>query len=508
MLSGDILRLSAQRHPRKTALIGPAREMTFGELDRESNQFANALLEAGLAKGDRVAVMCPNIPEYGIFHFGAARTGCVQVHLSVMYRAEEIARILDLTGARLIVVDEEFLPVIDAARGKLPGLERVVVIAAAGDDSFENFIAKKPDTPPDIAIMESDPLGMTFTGGTTGLPKGAVVSHRARYVSAYTVVIEHELTGEDVCAALTPLFHAVGLFIWFQAAMLAGCTTVMLRRWDAAAFVEACARYGITAAMTVPIQLRAILNAPHFDAGKLASFRKIGCGGANVPADMIADGRAKLPGVKLIDHYGQSETGILTVLKPWYPADKNHTIGRPAIGVDLRVLDGNGNAVKPGEIGEIVVKGDFLFDGYFDNTVETAAYFKGGDGWGWTGDLATIDEDGFVTLAGRSKDMIISGGINVYPREVELILGAHDAVAECTLFGVPDDKWGEALIALVVAGDGAADELPDLLSAYCNDRLARFKCPREIRIVAEIPRTTAGKIQKAKLRDDYLNSLP
>jgi acyl-CoA synthetase (AMP-forming)/AMP-acid ligase II len=481
--------------------------MTFGELDRASNQFANALLEFGIKKGDRVAVMCPNIPEYAVFHFGSARTGCVQVHLSVMYGPEEITQILTRTGARMIVVDEEFLPAVDAVHDNVPDLERVVVIGGSGGNSLADFIANRPDTPPKVDIKETDPLGMTFTGGTTGLPKGAVVSHRARYVSAYTVVIEHELTGEDVCAALTPLFHAVGLFIWFQAAMLAGCTTVMQRRWDPAAFVEACAQHGITAAMTVPVQLRSILSDQHFNAEKLATFRKIGCGGANVSAEMIAEGREKLPGVKLIDHYGQSETGLLTVLKPWHPADKNHSIGLPAIGVDLRVLDNDGNEVKPGEIGEIVIKGDFLFDGYFENLEETAAYFKQGDGWGWTGDLATIDANGFVTLAGRSKDMIISGGINVYPREIEIILEDHDAVVECTVFGVPDDKWGEALIALVVARDDAADDLPDLLTAYCNERLSRFKCPREFRIVSEIPKTTAGKIQKPKLRDAYLSSL-
>jgi acyl-CoA synthetase (AMP-forming)/AMP-acid ligase II len=508
VLSGDILRLSAQRHPRKTALIGPAHEMSFCELDRASNQFSHALLEFGIEKGERVAVMCPNIPEYGVFHFGAARTGCVQVHLSVMCGSDEITQILNRTGARLIVVDAEFLPAIETVRGDLAGLERVIVIGGADEDSLENFIAGKSETPPDIEINENDPLGMTFTGGTTGLPKGAVVSHRARYVSAYSVAFEHELTGEDVCAALTPLYHAVGLFIWFQAAMLAGCTTVMQRRWDTAAFVDACAQHGITAAMTVPVQLRSILSDQFFDAEKLVTFRKIGCGGANVSAEIIAEGRKKLPGVKLIDHYGQSETGLLTVLKPWHPADKNESIGLPAIGVDLRVLDSDGKEVKPGEIGEVVIKGDFLFDGYFDNPEETATYFKHGDGWGWTGDLATIDEDGFVTLAGRSKDMIISGGINIYPREVEIVLEDHDAVAECTVFGVPDDKWGEALIALVVARDNAMDDLPDLLSAYCSGKLARFKCPREILMVAEIPKTPAGKIQKPKLRDDYLDNLP
>ena len=513
LLSGDILRLSARSYPRKTALICGERRMSYAELDASANRFANAVIGLGLAKGDRLAVMCANIPEYGIVHFGAARTGCVQVHMSGMYGPDEITQILNQTRARLIVVEDEFEDKIASVRDRLEHLEHVIVVGppqAKNARAFDAFIAEAADTAPDVDIAETDPLGMTFTGGTTGLPKGAVVSHRARYVSAYTVIIEHELTGNDVVAAATPLYHAVGLLIWFQAAMLAGCTTVLMRRWDAAEFVESCGRHGITAVMTVPVQLNGVLSARHFDADKLKTLRKIGCGGADVPAEVIADGRAKLPGVRLIDHYGQSETGVLAVLKPWHPAEKNGTIGLPALGVDLRVLKPDGAEAAPGEIGEIVVSGAFMFDGYFENPDETAAYFRGGDRWGWTGDLATIDEDGFITLAGRSKDMIVSGGVNIYPREVEMVLEQHEAVADCTVFGVPDEKWGEALVALVVPRDNsgiARDALPDALIEYCGLRLARFKSPRDVRVVDEIPKTPAGKIQKPLLRDAYLDEI-
>ncbi len=511
MLAGDILRLSARNYPNKTALIQAEREITYAELDEAANRFGNAVLGLGLAKGDRLAVMCANIPEYGVVHFGAARTGCVQVHMSGAYGPDEITQILNQTRARLIVVEDAFQDRIAGLRDRLEHLEHVIVVGrpdTPGAQAFDAFIAAAPDARPEVDIAESDPRGMTFTGGTPGLPKGAVVSHCARYVSAYTVIIEHELTSDDVVAAVTPLYHAVGLLIWFQAAMLAGCTTVLIRRWDAGEFVDACDRHGITAVMTVPVQLNAVLSDEYFDAGKLRTLRKIGCGGANVPAEVIADGRKKLPGVRLIDHYGQSETGLLTMLKPWHPADKNGTIGLPALGVDLRVLTPDGAEAAPGEIGEIVVSGAFMFDGYFENPEETAAYFKGSDGWGWTGDLATVDADGFITLAGRSKDMIVSGGVNIYPREVELVLERHEAVAECTVFGVPDEKWGEALVALVVARPDAAiapDALPAALIDYCGRRVARFKSPREIRVVDEIPRTPAGKIQKPKLREAYLN---
>ncbi len=506
MLTGDILRLSARRHPAKTALICGGRALSYGCLDAQANRFANALAGLGLAKGDRVAVMCPNIAEYAIVHFAAARLGCVLVNLSIMYAPEEVVHIIDRTRAPVLVVDSESCGKIGAVRGRLLALETVIAIGEPGGlDAipFEDFLARGAATAPAARLVETEPVGMTFTGGTTGQPKGALVSHRARHISAYTTVIEHELTAEDVVAAVTPLYHAVGLYIWFQAAMLAGCTTVLLRRWDAGAFVEAVARHRVSAVMTVPVQLRGVLEHAAFDAAKLASLHKIGAGGADVSAGLIARCKAALPGVRVVDHYGQSETGPIAFLKPWDPPEKYMTVGRPAIGVDMRILDPDGNAVASGEIGEIVVRGDFLFEGYFENPEETALYFRGGDRAGWTGDLGVLDEDGYVSLAGRSKDMIVTGGVNVYPRELEVVLEGHEAVGECTVIGVPDEKWGEALVAYIVPAAGRA---PDdaALAAYCGERLARFKRPREIRLTAEIPKTPTGKVQKPRLREAYL----
>ena len=506
MLTGDILRLSARRHPSKRALICEGRQMTYGELEAMCNRFANAVLGLEFAKGECVAVMCPNIIEYGIVHFGNARTGCQSVHLSTMYGPDELVHIMNQTRARLLVVDHESQAKIKAIRDRLAYLKWIVVVGEpeiANAVSFEKFLINSADQPPGVVIAETDPLGMTFTGGTTGLPKGAVVSHRARYVSAYTVVMEHEFTCEDVVAMVTPLFHAVGLMIWFQAAVLAGCTCILRTQWDPAQFVEECARHSITAAFLVPVQLRDILDEGNFDADKLATLRKLGSGGAPVPGEMIADGRNRLTGVRLVDHYGQSETGPLTILKPWHSVEKFGSIGLPALGVDLMVVDAKGHEVAPGEIGEIIVAGEFMFEGYFENSEETANYFRSGDHWGWTGDLATIDEDGFITLAGRSKDMIISGGVNVYPREVEIVLENHFGVADCAVFGVPDEAWGEALIAYVVPHSGYS-ESPESLKEYCGSRLARLKRPRELVFVDDIPKTAAGKVQKLKLRNKYL----
>ena len=506
MLFGDILRLSARRHPNKTALICDDRALRYRELDAAANRFANALGGLGLAKGDRVAVMSRNSPEYAIAMFGAARRGCILVNLSPAYQPEETARILDKTDAGALIVEDRGLDKVAALPPGLRALERLIVVGSApgaGGVAFDTLLERAADGPPAVALDERDPLAMTLTGGTTGLPKGALVGHRARCVSAFTALIEHEVTGADVCSVVTPMYHAIGGFVWFPAVMLAGCTAVIQRQWDPDGFADLVRRHAVTAALMVPVQARDAIDDGRFDPARLASLRKIATGGAVASADLIAALRDRLPDAAYTDHYGQSETGPLAFLRPWHPRDKWDSIGRAATGVDLAVVDADGRPVGPGETGEIAARGAFLFDGYFEDAAETAAYFRTGDGWGWTGDLATVDDDGFVTLGGRAKDMIVSGGVNVYPREVERALEAHAAVGECTVFGVPDDRWGEALIAYVVIAGGAAVAEGEL-RACCAAQLARFKLPREIRLVESIPKTPAGKIQKRLLREAYL----
>ena len=506
MLTGDILRLSAARHPDKTAVICEMRLIDYRALDADANRFANAVIACGLGKGEAMAVMSRNLPEYMIAHFGNARTGALMVNLSPAYAPDELHRILSHTEARLIVVEAAFQDKLAAVRDRLPRLERIVVVGApaiAGAVSFDDFIGGQPAAPPTVELRDSDPFAMTFTGGTTGYPKGALVDHRCRAVSADTVVIEHALTGADIIGIVTPLYHAAGLLIWMQAAVRVGATCVLLTGWDAERFVAATERFGITAVMVVPVQLREVLDLPALDVARLASLGKIACAGATTPPDLIADLAALLPEALFTDHYGQSETGPLCILKPEDAVARAGTVGRVAVGVELALLDEKGEPVARGEVGEIVVAGPFLMVGYYRDAEETAAFFRTGDGRGWTGDLATMDEDGFVTLVGRSKDMIVSGGVNIYPREVELALEGHPAVLECTVFGIPDEKWGEALCAYVVTKDGARVTDTELIS-FCAEHLARFKRPRLVRFVAAIPKTPSGKVQKARLRDAFL----
>ena len=504
MTLGEILRLAALRTPRKTAAIAAERRLDFGEYDRLANRFANFLIAGGVQPGDRIASLLFNSLEYGVVHFGNARAGSVLVHIPPLYAAAEIAEIVERTRPRVLVVDSAVRDRLNAdVLSVIPTVIVTGVPALDGALPFDEAIAAQPDTPPNRDIDPAAPVAMTFTGGTTGRPKGAVVSHTARFVSASSTAREHQITAQDVVGVVTPMFHAVGLMIWYQASILAGCTAVIFRKWDPAEFIAATERHGISSVFLVPVQVRDLLRSPAFDRDRLASLKNLGVGGAPTPPGLIEQCREALPHCGYTDHYGQSETGPLTILKPWDTESHPGTVGQPAAGVDLRIVDPDGNPVATGAVGELVARGPFLMEGYFEDDEETARYFSGG--WGWTGDLAKSDEDGYITLVGRSREIIISGGFNIHPSEVETALASHPAVEDCTVFGVPDERWGEAPVAYVVR---SAEVTADALIAHCTDQLARYKRPREIVFVDTIPRTPSGKVQKPPLRDAYLKNRP
>jgi len=498
MLAGEVLRLTANRIPAKTALICGERRIDYAALDMAADRFAGALINRNIAPGDRVAIMSRNSIEYCIAHFGCARAGAVIVNLMPAYASAELEAIIGATEAKLVFADPECAAKMLSVAEFLGCLDSVIELA-----TLDDFLATGDGISLPTGLSPTEPLGMTFTGGTTGLPKGAVVSHACRYVSSWTTAIEHAVREEDTVGVLTPLYHAMGSMVWMPTAVMLGATAVLMPEWDPDAFIETTAAHGISTVLMVPLQLQQILRGDHFDADKLRCLTNIACGGAITPEGLVHEVAGKMPWARFTNHYGQSETGPICVYKPHHPREKADTIGMPAIGVDLKIVDEDGNEAATGEPGEIIVRGPFLMKGYFDNAAETGLYFRNGDGWGWTGDLAARDADGFIRLIGRSKDMIVSGGINIYPREIELTLEAHDAIADCTVFGVPDEKWGEALVAYVVCRAGATLTEKDVIG-WCEEKLARFKTPKHVRILNAIPKTPAGKVQKPKLRDAFL----
>ncbi len=504
LLFGEILRRAAARAPEKTAILAGSRRLSFAEYDRLANRFAHLLIAAGIRPGDRVACSLWNSPEYGVVHFGNARAGSILVHIPPLYAPREIAQIVSRTEPRALVADAGVLDRV--APETLRAVGTVIAAGASGFDGalgFDEAIGGQPEHAPDLELDPGAPAAMTFTGGTTGEPRGAVVNHRARHVSAVTTAREHRVTDQDIVAVITPMCHAVGLMIWHQAAVVAGAASVVFRKWDPEEFFAETERRRISSAFLVPVQVRDLLRAPGFDRDRLASLKNIGVGGAPTPPGLIAEWRAALPCCGYTDHYGQSETGPLTILKPEETAAHSGTVGRAAAGVELRIVDPAGDPVEPEAVGELIARGPFLMDGYFGDEAETARYFRSADGWGWTGDLARADEQGYLRLVGRTRDLIISGGCNIYPGEIETALLSHPGVEDCAVFGAPDERWGEAPVACVVRSAGGQAAAGELI-AHCTDQRARYKRPREIVFVEAIARTPTGKVPKQLLRNAYL----
>ena len=506
MLTGQILERSAKRFPDKPAIICGDTELSYRALDRQANQLANALLDLGLAKGAKVAMLSRNLTEYGIVFFGVARTGYVLTNVSVLYAPDELVFVLNKADVEVLIFDDAFADKVAGVHEKLPKLKHLIGFGEGelppGVRHLEKVIASAPATPPAVELSEHDPFCMTYTGGTTGRPKGVLCNHLARAVTAHTVMVEEALDERDRVAIVTPLFHVAALNIMFQPAILAGATTIFLPKWDPAAFMALAERHRMTATFMVPTQAVMLLNHDGFDAGALKSWRKLSFAGAPMPDWVQVELMERLPELALTQIYGQSEMGVIAALRHWYLPAKLGSVGRQPYNVDTRVVDQDGRDVAPGQIGEIVTKGDNVMLEYYGEPEQTKAFFKLGDGWGWSGDVGTIDEEGFITLIDRSKDMIISGGENIYPKEIEEVIYDLAPVAECAVFGIPHDKWGEVPAAYVMVKPGEAVTDSEIIQ-HCERKLAPFKRPQLVRFVDDFPRTPIGKIQKNILKDAF-----
>lgn len=517
MLTGDMLRRSAARFPDKAAIVfrGPQVRcvVRYRALDAQANQLAHALLSLGLAKGAKVSMLSRNLPEYGAVFFGTARTGLVLNNVSVLYAPDELAWVLNKSDTEVLLFDVQFAGNVAAVRARCPRIRCFVVIGAddgaaplpapLGDAArWNDFLAGQPDQAPTVELDERDPFCMTYTGGTTGRPKGVLVHHRARCVTAHTVMVEERIEPRDVVGIVTPLFHVAALNIMFQPAVLAGATSVFVTPWSADAFLAVVRAERISAAFMVPTQANAIASHPELDAAALASWTKLSFAGAPMPDWVQRTLIERLPALRLTQIYGQSEMGVVAAL----PADllpaKLGSVGMQPYNVDVAVLRPDGTHASVGEPGEVASRGDNLMIGYYGEPEQTAAFFKAGGGWGLTGDIGVMDADGCIALLDRAKDMLISGGENIYPKEIEDVIYGLPEVAECAVFGIPDAKWGEVPAAYIQLKPGATLTEQAVL-AQCEARLARLKRPRLVRFVEGFAKTPIGKIQKNLLKEPY-----
>jgi long-chain acyl-CoA synthetase len=494
ILIADGIRAAAARTPRKVAVIESGRRLEYAALVARIDRVANlAHAGLGLAHGDRAAVLLPNRLEYLELVCGLSSAGVAVSTIGPAAAVPEIRFILEDGAVRVLFVDPAL---VESARAAAEGttVERIVVVGP----EYEDLLAQAASTPCPVAVTETDVFSIPYTSGATGRPKGVMLSHRGRVLACYAMASEHGCYGpDDRAVATTPMFHGAG-FLMALVPVFFGGTVEILPRFDIERLLAAIDANGATSAYMVPTHFAAL-----FALGERARRHAVGSlkavisGTAPLAQAMKADIIRHFGEGKLFERYGTTETNIATALRPADQLRKIACVGQPLPATYVRLLDDDGNDAAPGTVGELAVASPYLFAGYLNLPEATAKSMRGD--WFVTGDLARIDDEGYVYIVDRKNDMIITGGENVYPREVEEILLAHPAVAECGVAGRPHAYWGEAVTAFVVVRPGMNVTAEDLLGA-CRARLSPYKVPKEVRFIEALPRNSMGKVLRRALR--------
>lgn len=502
MIHADVLGERARLTPDKTALVvvDTGERLTYGELDARAVRCSLAWRHLGLAKGDRVALLAHNRVEFVEAFFAAPKSGHVLVPLGTRLTARELAPILRDAGPRALLYDGELA---DTARA----LRELVQVP--------HWIAlDEPIDPADLLYSDltaaSDPGSFTrtrcdpedlhcllYTSGTTGRPKGVQIPHRMTAWNGTNTVCGWQLRADDVSPVFTPLYHAGGLMAFLVPLFVIGGTVVLHRGFDPGQIWRTVETEGCTVVLGVPTIWKLLMEAPELETVDLSSVRWLISGGAPLPHYIQETYQAR--GVTFKQGFGMTEVGVnCFAMTTEDSRRKVGSIGKPMMFTEVRLVDEEGEEVAPGEVGEMLFRGPHVCLGYWNDPESTAAALDD-EGWFHSGDLARRDEEGFFYIAGRRKDMIISGGVNVYPAEIEAELLQHPGVADAAVVGVPDETWGEVSVAFVVPLPGR-ELSPDELAAHLGERLARFKVPKHYRLVDELPRTPYGKVVKGELR--------
>lgn len=509
---GQTLKVNAKKFPDKTALCDAARRLSYAALNARVNQLANSLTGLGLVKGDRVAVLMENSIEMAEIFFAVAKTGMVIVPINFRLVSPEVEYIVTNANARAMIADDEFVPVVDAVRGNLSGIpqDRFIVRGAPcqGWQEYESILSGGSDAEPAAEVSPSDTWIHIYTSGTTGKPKGVIRSHESHIAFYLINVIEFGFSETDICMNVMPLCHINSTFYTFAFIYL-GATAYIhpARSFRPKEILEIIQEKKITFISLIPTHYNLILSLAQEDRGfDVSSIRKLLCSSAPVRKAMKQAIMDFFPGVELFEAYGSTEAGIVTILKPGDQMRKLGSIGYEVLGTDfVKLLDNQGNEVGPGQVGELFSRGPMLFDEYFNLPEKTREAFQGE--WFSAGDMAVRDPDGFYSIVDRKDNMIITGGENVYPSEVEEVVAGHPDVFDCACIGIPDEKWGEK-IAVVVVPRPELDKArvdPDAIREYCRERLAGYKIPKQVIVIDsdEMPRTPTGKILHRKLRERY-----
>jgi len=495
-----MLREAARATPGKPVALFDGGQMTYGELDALSDRLADGLLGLGLRPGDTVGVQLPNIPQFIVTYFGVLKAGGVVVPMNVLLKAPEVAYHLSDAKVRVLVTWAGVLE--EAAKGAADaGVRDVFVVGEAPGGHaapFAQLLAAPSAQRPFVGREPTDTAVVVYTSGTTGLPKGAELTHFQLYMDADIPGRLFDVQQDDVLVTVLPLFHVFGLSSLLNIAIRFGAALSLIPRFDPGTVLAAVQRDRATIFAGVPTMFMSLLAHPELDKYDMSSLRVAISGGAAIPAEVL-DRFEERFGVAVLEGYGLSETAATATFNRSVSERRAYSVGKPIWGTEVQIWDDQGQPLPPGRenVGELVTRGFHVMKGYLDKPEATAEAFEGG--WFHTGDLGYMDEDGFFFIVDRKKELIIRGGYNVYPREIEEVLYAHPAVAEAAVVGVPDNWLGEEVKAFVAVNPGQAVSADELI-AHCKERVAAYKYPRSIEFRDELPKSATGKILKRELR--------
>jgi long-chain acyl-CoA synthetase len=495
-----LLTEQAAKYGDKTFCFFENEELSYASFEATSNALAHGMMARKVKKGTAVAFLLPNIPEWLLTFYGILKAGAMAVPINSLLKAEEIHFILENSQARLLVTIPQFVDMIRDLQLQLPDLRDVYVLdeeAPRGMHAYDDLLAAN-DQPPAVSIDAKDPACVIYTSGMTGRPKGAVLSHHNYLTNARQIVQGLEITERDRFLNILPMFHVNAQLVTFIAPLSAGASMVLMRGFSPRQFLPALDRYKATAFTAVPTVYAILNELPDAEEYDLSMLRFCICGAAPMPVDVFERFEAKYK-TKIIEGYGLTEGTCAASTNPIRGKRKIGSIGRPLPGVEMKIVDENGRDLPTGQEGEIVVRGENVMTGYLGDDAGTAETLR--DGWLFTGDIGRVDEDGFFFIRGRKKDMIIRGGENIYPREVEDVLLQHPQVKDTAVIGKPDPIWGEEVTAYIVA-EGSERPSRTQLMEFCRRHLADYKCPSGIVFVDELPKTALMKVRRWALRED------
>ncbi len=490
---------NVHEYPYKLAIIFGEKRFTYKTFNERVNRLANGLWQRGVRKGDKVAYLLPNCSEFAEISLALSKIGALAVPLNFRLRADELRYIIDNSDASFFFYGVEFSEVVQEL---LPHVRKIRESFPIGKNSaYEDLLFHSSPEEPGVEVKEDDEHSIMYTSGTTGFPKGVVHTHKSCIWNSLNMLVDTGLRATDIFAITTPLFHIAAAHTMLLSTIFIGGTVVIISSFSLPDFLATIAREKITAFFAVPTMFQRMINHPQFGDYDLSSVRLLFTGGAVTPAELKERIMKSFPSATLDDLMGLTEGGPLTTFLPHRDAlRKPGSVGRAHFSQMVRVVNEKGEDVKGDEVGEIIVKGPAVMKEYYKNPEATAKALR--DGWLYSGDLARVDEDGYQYLAVRRADLIISGGENIYPAEVERVLLMHPAVQEAAVIGIKDKEWGERVMAVVVLKPGAQGQEEELID-FCKERMAGYKRPRQIAFMEELPKNQLGKVLYKELRNRF-----